>query len=1118
MATSSRQSTIFGANDWKAIYKTFSQADFQSYDYETLRKSFVDYLRTFYPETFNDYIESSEYVALLDVIAFMGQAVAFRDDLNTRENFIDTAERRDSVIKLANLVNYNPKRNNAAQGYLKIVSVSTTENVADINGLNLSGIPIIWNDPANSNWQEQFNAIINSTLINSQRVGRPGNSQTILNIKTDEYSIQIPPTSSPTIPFNATVGGVNMIFEGVSVTSLNKDYIYEIPPNPKGTFNILYRNDKLGYGSANNGFFMYFKQGTLTTFDFTLSQQISNQVIPIGSIQGINETDTWLYKVNPVTQALTEWVQVDNLYSNTYLRSESSKKTVFAVKSRFNDQVNYTFGDGVFSEIPLGTFRSYVRPSNALEYSVDPAEIQGTTLAFSYVSRTNRLETLTITVELTQPVNNAQTRESIADIKLKAPIQYYSQNRMVNGEDYNNFPYTLYNSIIKSKAVNRSSIGISRNFDLLDPTGKYSSTNSFADDGALYQSSNDQFYTFSSTGGSGGAIKLFTNQFLEIASSRNLLQYYTATCTRFPVNVQSGDGVVTWNQTSYDATNATGYFISNSAPIPIGIYNSYNMKYCTAGALVKFIAPNGFFFRNNRLVAGSPTPSDITAIWINVLNVVEDGFNGGTGNLASGLGPVSLSAFVPTGAIVETIIPVFDNVLPRTVVQNIIDRFNLEQSFSVFYVNSIPSNQQRWFVSDFSTSNYYINFQSLGDGRYLITNRAITYYFGSVKDTRFIFDKDKIVFDPLSGTSAFDSVTVLKSNSLPNSNNSLGEDIVLSVVGKTVEADGYPDDYSIQVSSVDPKNTTLIANPDFFTEVTGYTNGSTNTQYYVFIKSVTDANQLLNNELVPTSEVAYAYATLSQIEVVKYEYPVGQIFYAYEENNFYQTANDASVENILIINQLTNYAALIGRQGIYFQYKHNSSNTTRIDPATTNIIDLYLVTQTYYTQYQNWLKDSTGTVLEPVAPTMDELSQSYSKVNDYKMLSDSVIFNSVKFKPLFGSKAEPKLRATLKVIKSSLTTASDSEIRSSVLTNMNTYFSIDNWSFGDTFYFSELSAYLHSQIGDLISSVVLVPNDPSLTFGDLYEIRCAPFEVFVNGAQAADVVVIAALTPNELKT
>jgi len=156
MATSSRQATIFGVNDWKTVYKTYSQANFQSYDYETLRKSFIDYLRLYYPETFNDYVESSEFIALLDVIAFMGQAVSFRDDLNTRENFIDTAERRDSVIKLANLVNYNPKRNNAAQGFLKITSITTTENVTDINGLGLGGIPVFWNDPANPNWLEQF--------------------------------------------------------------------------------------------------------------------------------------------------------------------------------------------------------------------------------------------------------------------------------------------------------------------------------------------------------------------------------------------------------------------------------------------------------------------------------------------------------------------------------------------------------------------------------------------------------------------------------------------------------------------------------------------------------------------------------------------------------------------------------------------------------------------------------------------------------------------------------------------------------------------------------------------------------------------------------------------------
>jgi len=51
----------------------------------------------------------------------------------------------------------------------------------------------------------------------------------------------------------------------------------------------------------------------------------------------------------------------------------------------------------------------------------------------------------------------------------------------------------------------------------------------------------------------------------------------------------------------------------------------------------------------------------------------------------------------------------------------------------------------------------------------------------------------------------------------------------------------------------------------------------------------------------------------------------------------------------------------------------------------------------------------------------------------------------------------------------------------------------------------------------LINSVVLVPNDPTQSFGDLYEIKAAPYEIFVNAATANDVVVIAALTPAELQ-
>ncbi len=449
MATSSRQSALFGLNDWKTIYQTFNQADFRSYDYETLRKSFIDYLQLYYPETFNDYTESSEFIALLDVIAFMGQGLAFRSDLNARENFIDTAERRDSVIKLANLVSYTPKRNIAGQGYLKVTSISTTQNLNDINGMNLSNQTILWNDPANPNWLEQFNTIINATLVDTQKVGKPGNIQDLLGVTTAEYSMAIPNDVLPIVPFDSTVDGINMNFELVSASSIDTDYIYEIPPAPSGQFNILYRNDKLGFGSPQTGFFFYFKQGSLTTYDFTFQQQISNQTADI-DIQGINNSDTWLYQIlEDGTQS--QWNQVESVYADAYLQTEASTRAIYSVDSRFNDQVSYVFGDGVFSAIPVGNFTAYVRAGNALTYTIDPIEMSGVSVTFTYLSRASKFETITFNLELPTPVTTAQQREPLDEIKLRAPTRYYSQNRMVNGEDYNNFPYTLYSSIVKSK-------------------------------------------------------------------------------------------------------------------------------------------------------------------------------------------------------------------------------------------------------------------------------------------------------------------------------------------------------------------------------------------------------------------------------------------------------------------------------------------------------------------------------------------------------------------------------------------------------------------------------------------------------------------------------------------
>lgn len=1130
MAKTTRQTAVFGVEDWKRIYQTYREADFQSYDFETLRKSFVDYIRLYYPESFNDYIESSEFIAILDLMAFMGQSLAFRSDLNTRENYLDTAERRDSVVKLANLVSYTPKRNTEASGYLKVFSIQTTENITDYNGINLANITVNWADPTNFDWQEQFNAILNASLVNTQRIGRPGNRTTIQGIRTDEYTVNLVPGFLPVIPYSAVIDGVNMPFEAVSATAsglpAGVEYVYEPSPRPNGQFGMLFRNDQLGFASDNTGFFFLFKQGVLQNQDFNLPERISNRAVNI-NIEGVNNTDRWLYQLDNVGNITREWDFVESVYTAA-AEQQNGLRPLYSVTSRANDQITLNFGDGVFSEIPVGFFRAYVRASNGLQYIINPEEMQSVILSINYVSRTGQIETLTFTCGITEPVSNALARESIDEIKQRAPARYYTQNRMVNGEDYNNFPFTAYNSIIKSKALNRASIGTSRYLDLVDNTGKYSSTNTFGSDGALYESNELPTFLFSWLT-TNDIVDLITNRVEPLLTTEAVKQFYYANFPRPSLTPLA----VSWNQSTTLANETTGYFKNTAGnPVPVGTYSSSNMQYVKIGSLIKFRAPTGYYFdANNRLVLGTPTRADEKlTIWAAATAIYVDGTNQGLGNFSNGLGPIVLNNYVPTNAECVEVIPLFVTDLGTSVRQNALAQMELYRNFGLGYNNltsewylitasnlAVNATWSQTYAGDTSGANldasWMVQFVTDGES-YTVTTRALNYYFGSVLETRFFFYGDEQIYDSRTGTTIRDFVRVLKTNSRPDSNLPLDSDITMRIIAQPVLSDGYVDDYQVLVSWQDRDADGVPDNPDFFDEIVAP--GVNPTEKVVYFQKIVDFDNLERYVLVASGIVNDQYATLDDIVLEKAQYVVGQVFYAYTDEQFYILTLTSTGTTVLV--ETNEYQTRIGRQDLYYQYRHNSALTNRIDPGSSNIIDLYVVTQDYYTAYRNYIQDSSGTVPEPVPPTINALSTEYAGLQNYKMISDNMIVNPVKFKPLFGAKAAEDLRATIKVIRASNSTASLSEIKSSVVASLDAYFDIENWDFGDTFYFSELSAYLHQQLGSIVSSVVLVPLNPQKAFGDLYEIRSAPNEIFVNAATVVDIQVIEALTSTNLRT
>ena len=157
------------------------------------------------------------------------------------------------------------------------------------------------------------------------------------------------------------------------------------------------------------------------------------------------------------------------------------------------------------------------------------------------------------------------------------------------------------------------------------------------------------------------------------------------------------------------------------------------------------------------------------------------------------------------------------------------------------------------------------------------------------------------------------------------------------------------------------------------------------------------------------------------------------------------------------------------------------------------------------------------TAVQTRTSTPDQLRISYSgTLNPLKSLSDQIIYHPVKYKILFGSNADEELQATFKVVKNPKTNVTDAVIKTRVIAAINEFFALDNWDFGDSFYYTELAAYVHNQLAPDLLTAVIVPNQSGQTFGSLFQINSAADEIFISGATVDDVSIITALGANQL--
>jgi hypothetical protein len=1157
---------LYAAETWDRVYAAFEQINFTAYDFDAVKQSLLDYLKLNYPETFNDYIESSQLVALVELFAYIAEQHAYRVDMSVHENMLPTAQRKQSILRLAKLVSYTASRNLPLRGLVKITSVSTSEDVRDSQGNTLANRPVKWADPSNPLWKEQFFLVVNRLI--SKPFGNPYKSFQVDDVVFQQYEFmnlldsEVEGTSfvNGTLPMRLEVNGNKLQFELVPA-DIDENGVFERSPNPKSFFTLLYANDGFGDSSDMSGFMMYLKQGKLQKINYIFDSKIPNRIIDITE-SGVNDVDVWLQEVTANDDIIAEWEAVNNINGVNLAYNTISGTKKYEIETLENDAIRLVFGSGDFSDIPTGYFNIWVRTSNSGGLTISKEDLSNEAITFAYTSKQGRKESCTVTLSLVSALQNSAATEDIEHIRAVAPSVYYTQNRMVNGQDYNS--YMLQDSsILKLKAVNRTFAGQPKYLEWTDASGAYQNVKIFGDDMRMYYDMSSSAVTSRLSSRSlineliepalaePGVYNLIAYAFYQSAAPLNLayvrprvklIEDSSLEIANVPImektEIQGALDRHWYGEPSYLAYLGPDLTENSSPKTYYGVVNNdtdrrvYDsaLKLVTKNSVGDYVLsslPNhvsgmqeavtrqrrfGIRFNPDRpftssLVLGSTTgtlttTSTITSADVNQVTAKEEALTVEIIDATTGTFTVygSKTGIMPTGVVgtaynnglISFIIDYPAGATPGLVVG---DAFiiNLTKSGNVLTPHLYKRNllgrfeiiDESLLPDDAETLSYDVHDEVASwvmiiernddvDGNidfWRVTRRNFRLIVES-PTTHFWFNKDTYLVDPETKKRVIDTVKLLKSNLIADGSRPLGVDQPYFVVDILRNANGDINANALQVSP--SSNISDYMPSDGRPQASlQYLDFIGQTKYVYFTKDVTTGT------LTPVPSTVY----LESLDFV----------------------NDVS----------GNYVRKLGRENLDFLWVHYAGDDNLIDPSTSNLIDMFVLTRGYYSRMTDYLR---GTLtIEPVPPTPYELRASYRKLLDSKMISDTVVMHPAKIKLLFGDKAVPELRAKFKLVRAANSKLTDDQLRIRTLDIINQYFAITDWEFGQGFYATELCAIIHKELALDLASVVLVPEFPTNYFGDLLYIQAEPDEVLMAAAELKDIQIIGGLNKVTLR-
>jgi hypothetical protein len=429
-------------NPIKKTFGTNRTLNYVGKDFDSFKQNLIDYTKTYFPNTYSDFNESSPGMVFIEQAAALGDVLAFYQDTQLKESMLAHATERKNVLALAQSMGYKPKVTSPAITTLNVYQLIPTKGAPDYepNELYYLKIKDGMEIQSSTNSEVVFRTIDTVDFSNPvdrevEVYERDSNGTPLQYLITKRVKVISARELSTTISFGAydeyptaNLRDTNII-QITSVTDINNNVkYYEVPY--LGQESIFVEQPNIESNA-----------GQLSMSSSTVPYILEVQKVPHRFSTKINSDDTMTLQFGSGDVLLNDEVILPNLknvglgLANSISRlnqgidpSNFLKTNTFGIVP-VNTQllITYLVGGGISSNINQGDLTSIRR----LEFEED-------LLSFSSDAELNNYNAIksTVAVENLESAVGGRGVESIEEIRQNALAMFGSQNRAVTRQDY----------------------------------------------------------------------------------------------------------------------------------------------------------------------------------------------------------------------------------------------------------------------------------------------------------------------------------------------------------------------------------------------------------------------------------------------------------------------------------------------------------------------------------------------------------------------------------------------------------------------------------------------------------------------------------------------------------